>query len=106
VDTAGPPRGALAGWGHFLLANAIAVAAGWGIYELVFFGSFMDPAFRAVHRYFGDHRVLGALAAAMPFFASLLVGFGYARRAGRRRRRERAAAAAQETRSSSRSSAS
>ena len=106
----GAPSGAAAGWGYFLLANVIAVVVGWGIYELIFLGSFMDPAFQAVHRYFSDHRVMGAMAAAMPFFASLLVGFGYARRAARRReavgRQAAGQSADQADRSSSRSSAS
>lgn len=101
-------RSLTAGWGYFLIANVIAIVVGWAIYELVFLGAFMDPAFQAVNRYFNDHRVMGALAAAMPFFASLLVGFGYARRAGRRRKREAAAlqaeTAIQESRSSSRTS--
>ena len=103
ADAAPPTPSPTAGWGYFLLANAIALVAGWGIYELIFLGSFMDPVFQAVHRYFLDHRVMGALAAAMPFFASLLVGFGYARRGARRRRRE-AALVDQAERSSSRSS--
>jgi hypothetical protein len=103
-----PAPSAAAGWAYFLLANLIAVAVGWAIYELIFLGAFLDPLFGAVNRYFADHRVMGALAAAMPFFASLLVGFGYVRRASRRRKRaaaaaESASAAAQEMRSSSRS---
>ena len=102
-----PAPSAAAGWKYFLLANVIAVAAGWAIYELVFFGAFLDPLFQAVNRYFADHRVMGALAAATPFFASLLVGFGYARRGSRRRKREAAAEAAraeaQDSRSISRS---
>jgi len=100
-----PPPNFSAGWGYFLIANVIAILVGWAIYELVFLGAFMDPAFQAVNRYFNDHRVMGALAAAMPFFASLLVGFGYARRGIRRRKREAVARQAevelQESRSSS-----
>lgn len=107
-DDSPPAPNVAAGWTYFLLANVIAVVVGWAIYELVFFGDALDPMFRAVQGYFADHQIMGALAAAMPFFASLLVGFGYARRASRRRKREAAAedaarAAAQESRSSSRS---
>ena len=103
-----PPPSFAAGWWYFLIANVIAILVGWAIYELVFLGAFMDPVFQGVNRYFNDHRVMGALAAAMPFFASLLVGFGYARRGIRRRKREAAArqaeAAIQESRPSSRTS--
>ncbi|MEK6608995.1 MAG: hypothetical protein AABZ30_15145 [Myxococcota bacterium] len=72
---------------YFFIANVISFAAMAGIYQLIWHGDFMNPGFEAVYRYFSRHETQAVLAAAMPFFASMLVGFGYARRAARRRAR-------------------
>lgn len=72
----------------FVLYNVIAFGVMAGLYLLVFHGEFMNPFFQATYHYFDQHQTQAVLAAAMPFFASLLVGFGYARRAARRKQRE------------------
>lgn len=86
VRTPGARRALL--W--FSIYNAIAVAVMVAIYQLVYHGTFMDPVFRVTYEYFRKHEVQAVLAASMPFFASLLVGLGYARRAAKRRAREEA----------------
>lgn len=69
----------------FFVYNVIALGAMGAIYLLVYYGVFLDPVFQATYRHFQKHQVQAVLAEAMPFFASLLVGIGYARRAARRR---------------------
>jgi hypothetical protein len=69
----------------FAVFNVVALACVAGLFALVLYGDFLDPVFAASHRAFFDREVIAVLAASMPFFASLLVGWGYARRAARRR---------------------
>ena len=78
----------------FALANLLAFAIAGGVFLFLMFGLAegrgFDRAMDAVLRFLGSHMALAALAAATPFFASLLVG-QYEMRRGRARRKRREA---------------
>jgi hypothetical protein len=76
----------------FVFWNVLSFAAMFGIFFAVRDVEWWDGAFRACFRFFYQHETLAVMAAIAPFFASLLVGWGYAQRARRRRAREAAAA--------------
>jgi hypothetical protein len=78
----------------FLFWNLVSFGAMWAIFVAVRDVEWWHGGFQACFRFFYRHETLAVLAALMPFISSLLVGFGYARRARRRRAREAAARAA------------
>jgi hypothetical protein len=79
---------------YFLLANLIALAIAGGIFGFLMFGipegRGFDQAMAVVRRFLRSHMSVAALAASLPFFASLLVGQYEMRRARARRRRQEA----------------
>ena len=79
---------------YFGLANLLAFAIAGGIYLFLMFGipegRGFDQAMDAVRRFLRSHMAVAALAAATPFFASLLVGQYEMRRARARRKRQEA----------------
>jgi hypothetical protein len=79
---------------YFALANLIALAIAGGIYLFLMFGipegRGFDHAMDGVRRFLRSHMAVAALAAATPFFASLLVGQYEMRRARARRKRKEA----------------
>ena len=79
---------------YFGLANLLAFAIAGGIYLYLMFGipegRGFDQAMDAVRRFLRSHMAVTALAAATPFFASLLVGQYEMRKARARRRRQEA----------------
>ena len=75
------------------IANAIAVAVGVGIFWLFIAvpeGGGFDSAMGAVWRFLRRHETVAALAASLPFFASLLVGQFEMRKARAKRQRREA----------------
>jgi hypothetical protein len=78
---------------YFAVANVIAVAFGVGIFwafMAVPEGTPFDLGMRATWRFLHRHETVAALAASLPFFASLLVGQFEMRRARARRARKAA----------------
>ena len=76
----------------FIFWNILSFGAMWAIFVAVRDLEWWDGAFHAAFAFFSRHATIAVLAALMPFFASLLVGWGYARRARLRRQRQAAAA--------------
>jgi len=78
---------------YFAVANVVAVvlcvAIFWGLLAYPEGGT-LDGAMGAVWRFLRRHETVAALAASLPFFASLLVGQFEMRRARARRQRKEA----------------
>jgi membrane protein implicated in regulation of membrane protease activity len=72
----------------FLWANLIAFAIAAAIFAGVWFAEPLTGAFSAAWDWLAAHTAWAAAAAVSPLFASLLVGYGYMRRAMRRRAKE------------------
>lgn len=80
-------------YGYFAIANVIAVIACIGIFWAFLAypeGSQFDGAMGAVWRFLRKHETVAALAASLPFFASLLVGQYEMRKARAKRQRKEA----------------
>ena len=79
---------------YFAIANLIAFAIAGGIFAFLMFGipegHGFDHAMDSVRAFLRSHMGVAALAAATPFFASLLVGQYEMRRARARRKRKEA----------------
>jgi hypothetical protein len=78
---------------YFAVANLIAVAIGVGIFWLFLAvpeGTAFDGAMGVVWRFLRRHETVAALAASLPFFASLLVGQFEMRKARAKRARREA----------------
>jgi hypothetical protein len=79
---------------YFGIANLVAFAIAAGIFGYLMFGipegRGFDHAMDEVRRFLRSHMAVAALAASMPFFASLLVGQYEMRRARARRKRKEA----------------
>ena len=79
---------------YFAIANLIAFVIAGGIFAFLMFGipegRGFDHAMDAVRGFLRSHMAMAALAAATPFFASLLVGQYEMRRARARRKRKEA----------------
>ena len=78
---------------YFGIANVIAVVAGIAIFwafMVVPEGTPFDNGMRAIWHFLHRHETIAALAASLPFFASLLVGQFEMRRARARRARKEA----------------
>lgn len=76
----------------FIFWNLLSFGAMWGIFIAVRDMEWWNGAFHSAFAFFSQHATIAVLAALMPFFASLLVGWGYARRARLRRLRNAALA--------------
>src|SRR5262245_26805720 len=78
---------------YFAVANLIAVAIGVGIFwafMVVPDGATFDRGMRSIWLFLHRHETVAALAASLPFFASLLVGQFEMRKARARRARKEA----------------
>jgi hypothetical protein len=78
---------------YFAIANLIAVLVGVGIFWAFLAmpeGTSFDGAMGAIWRFLRRHETVAALAASLPFFASLLVGQFEMRKARARRARREA----------------
>lgn len=91
VATVEGTPGARIAW--FIFWNLLSFGAMWAIFVAVRDLEWWNGAFHASFAFFSKHATVAVLAALMPFFASLLVGWGYARRARLRRARQAAEAA-------------
>ena len=77
----------------FVAANLIAIAIGVGIFWLFMAvpeGTSFDGVMGAIWRFLRRHETVAALAASLPFFASLLVGQFEMRKARAKRARREA----------------
>ena len=77
--------------GYLIWANLAGVGGAIGLFYAILYADFLSAAFGGTLRFFERHEVLMALAASMPFFATILVGMGYAKR-GIAKKRARLAA--------------
>jgi hypothetical protein len=78
---------------YFAIANALAVALGVGIFWLFMVvpeGAPFDRGMRSIWLFLHRHETVAALAASLPFFASLLVGQFEMRKARAKRARKEA----------------
>jgi hypothetical protein len=78
---------------YFAIANVIAVVCCVGIFWVLLAypeGSAFDGAMGSTWRFLRRHETVAALAASLPFFASLLVGQFEMRKARARRQRKEA----------------
>jgi hypothetical protein len=78
---------------YFAVANLLAVALGAGIFWLFMVvpeGAPFDRAMRSIWLFLHRHETVAALAASLPFFASLLVGQFEMRKARAKRARKEA----------------
>jgi hypothetical protein len=78
---------------YFGVANVVAIAIGVGIFWLFMVvpeGTSFDTTMGAIWRFLRRHETVAALAASLPFFASLLVGQFEMRKARAKRQRREA----------------
>jgi hypothetical protein len=77
--------------GWLIWANLLGVGGAVALFFGILYADFLSGGFRATLSFFERHEVLMALTASAPFFATILVGMGYAKR-GIAKKRARIAA--------------
>jgi membrane associated rhomboid family serine protease len=85
-DTGEHDRNRRIAW--FVFWNLLSFAAMAGMFWAVRDLDVLQAPFEAAFRFFFTHEIVAVLAAISPFAASLLVGYGYAKRARQRKERQ------------------